>query len=435
MCARWLSRIPPYTVAADEVVRQSVKLDFTGAPTAAAADAGQAPVTVTVGPATENRMPRIGLALEPEFAAEALAAADRIKAIGSQLLLCQLDMRAPNGDALGMCGRIAERTGASIMLELIVPDDADPAPAVAAAAEAVRDAGFSLESVAISPAAYLKSYQPDAVWPDVPPLETYYGAVRAAFPGTPVGGGMFSYFTELNRKRPPAERLDYVTHTTCPIVHDADDRSVMETLEALPYIVASTRAFVGDKPYRVGPSTIGMHQNPYGAAPADNPNSGRVPMAGADPRQRGLFAAAWALGYAAEMARGGVEALTLAAPTGPFGVLQGSRGVYPLYHVVRGLAGAAGQRARDVEVSDRARVQALAYETADGLEIWLANLWPEAKVVVLDGVSGAMTIRTLDLAAFETATSDPASFWWEAVPLEQPQVRLDAYAVACVLMK
>ena len=53
-----------------------------------------------------------------------------------------------------------------------------------------------------------------------------------------VGGGMLSYFTELNRKRPPVDGIDYVTHTTCPIVHAADDISVMETLEALPYVVA-----------------------------------------------------------------------------------------------------------------------------------------------------------------------------------------------------
>jgi len=32
----------------------------------------------------------------------------------------------------------------------------------------------------------------------------------------------------------PVSRLDFVHNTTCPIVHAADDRSVMETLEALP---------------------------------------------------------------------------------------------------------------------------------------------------------------------------------------------------------
>src|SRR3546814_3439871 len=74
---------------------------------------------------------------------------------------------------------------------------------------------------------------------------------------------MFSYFTELNRKRPPVGLLDFVSHATCPIVHAADDRSVIQTLEAIPHIVRSARAIVGEAPYRLGPSTIGMRQNPY----------------------------------------------------------------------------------------------------------------------------------------------------------------------------
>src|SRR3546814_1455693 len=61
-------------------------------------------------------------------------------------------------------------------------------------------------------------------------------AARRAFPGIALGGGMFSYFTELNRKRPPVGLLDFVSHATCPIVHAADDRSVIQTLEAIPHI-------------------------------------------------------------------------------------------------------------------------------------------------------------------------------------------------------
>src|SRR3546814_1523736 len=40
------------------------------------------------------------------------------------------------------------------------------------------------------------------------------------------------------------------------------DRSVIQTLEAIPHIVRSARAIVGEAPYRLGPSTIGMRQNP-----------------------------------------------------------------------------------------------------------------------------------------------------------------------------
>ena len=99
-------------------------------------------------------------------------------------------------------------------------------------------------------------------------------AARAAFPGIPVGGGMFSYFTELNRKRPPAGLFDFVGHTICPLVHAGDDLSLTEGLEALPYIFKTTRSFAGDTPYWLFPTTIAMRQNPYGAAPAENPHAG-----------------------------------------------------------------------------------------------------------------------------------------------------------------
>ena len=96
-----------------------------------------------------------------------------------------------------------------------------------------------------------------------------------------LGGGMFSYFTELNRKRPPVALLDFVTHATNPIVHAADDDSVMETLEALPHITRSARAIIGDLPYRIGPSTIAMRHEPL--RDADDPEPAR--RAGGDGRR------------------------------------------------------------------------------------------------------------------------------------------------------
>ena len=101
---------------------------------------------------------------------------------------------------------------------------------------------------------------------------------------------------EINRKRVPAERLAFVSHATNPIVHAADDESVMQTLEALPFITRSLRAIYGEKSYRIGPSTIPMRQNPYGSRTMDNPEGGRIPMAHRDPRHNALFGAAFALG-------------------------------------------------------------------------------------------------------------------------------------------
>ena len=87
----------------------------------------------------------------------------------------------------------------------------------------------------------------------------------------------------------------------------------MQSLEALTPITQSVRAIYGDKPYRIGPSTIAMRQNPYGSATKDNPDLVRIAMANRDPRHNALFAAAWAVGYAARVAPAGLEQLVLSA--------------------------------------------------------------------------------------------------------------------------
>src|SRR3546814_19790057 len=84
---------------------------------------------------------------------------------------------------------------------------------------------------------------------------------------------MFSYFTELNRKRPPVGLLDFVSHATCPIVHAADDRSVIQKLEAIPHIVRSAREIVGEAPYRLGHSPNGMRPTPFGSPTLEKPDS------------------------------------------------------------------------------------------------------------------------------------------------------------------
>jgi D-apionolactonase len=180
------------------------------------------------------------------------------------------------------------------------------------------------------------------------------------------------------------------------------------------------RAFAPGKPYRVGPSMLGMRDNPYGAAPMPNPENRRVAMAINDPRQRGLFGAAWNLGYAARIAEAGAEALTLSAPVGACGVVYArtgfpqpwfdevGAGVYPLYHVLRDLAQAAGKSQLGAASSRPGAVQALAWRDNGRLVLWLANLTgQEQSVAVAGSPAGQATIARLDLERFVTATSGP----------------------------
>ena len=163
---------------------------------------------------------------------------------------------------------------------------------------------------------------PGSPWPTCRASQEIYGAARTAFPGVKLGGGMATYFTELNRKRPPAALLDYVTNTTCPNVHAADDRSVMETMEALPYQILSTRSFMGDLPYRIGPSQLGCRENAYGSATAPTPTMAACASAASIRASAASSTPPGRSPMSPRFARGGVEAIALGAPTGPFGHIQ-----------------------------------------------------------------------------------------------------------------
>ena len=222
---------------------------------------------------------------------------------------------------------------------------------------------------------------------------------------------MYSYFTELNRRRPPARLLDFVQHATASIVHAADDRSVMETLESLPHVFRSTRAFIGEVPYRVGPANIGMGFNPYGASTTPNPNNLKRSMATNDPRHKALFGAAWTTGYLARAAAAGIDTVTTAAPAGPFGLIENGNPV-PAFHVMKGFAGLAGAAVVQAASSNPQEVLAVAAERAGRRELWAVNLTAAERKVNISGLRpGRIEVLDADSggrpAARETQSKRP----------------------------
>lgn len=379
----------PYLLPAGEAFRQSVTLSLVGTGSAPRVASRAAPIGISVGEPI-GTLPRFGLAITPEERAAVAAQIERLTEIAPQALLCHLDPAAGHGrEALADYARLAARCPAEIVLEYVASCDGDLDEEFAALARLVREAGLALGAIVVSPAVDRQSTPPGSTWPDCPPLEAVYAAARRAFPSTRLGGGTLAYFTELNRKRPPVELLDFVSHCTCPIVHAADDLSLMQTLEALPFITRSARAIIGEgKPYRVGPSTIGMRHNPYGARTMPNPEHRRIPMALDDPRRRGRFAASWMVGYAACLANADVETFTGGALTGPLGLLDDGAPT-PTFRAAHLLA-ALGGRPRLRCVSERrSEVACLAGRLRDGRAIILAaNLTDRAQAVRVAGDTG-----------------------------------------------
>ena len=439
----------PYTLQRGEVVEQAITVTVSGAAKSGTRAAASQGIEVKLGAVTNDTLPPLGLGVPADEIEHALRQGDLVKLAGPRLLQCHFDPRLRHGLAeLNGYRRLAEQTGAQAVLEIVVESVDQHAQELQRVAALVAQAGLVLAGIAVCPVGDLKSVLPGGARPPAPPLADLYAAARQAFPGMAIGGGMFSFFTELNRRRPPVQGLDFVMNTTCAIVHAADDRSVMETLEALPFQVSTARGFLGGCAHRVGPSAIGCRDNPHGATFTANPANERVCLARMDPRMRGLFGASWTLGYIATLARTGIQALTLGAPTGPLGIIYrrtedpqphydalGRPAVYPVFHIVSGVARGAGARLVDAVSSDSQKLQCLAYRGQGGTTLWLANLTAEDQNVQVTGAErlkrpiGAMIGAMLDENSFDQATADPRGFQnaWKAMGRG---MTLKPYAVA-----
>jgi hypothetical protein len=166
-----------------------------------------------------------------------------------------------------------------------------------------------------------------------------------------------------------------------------------------------------------------------------------------DPRQRGLFAAAWTVGYLAAFAASGAEALIVGTATGPRGAIyrrldqkqpwfdqaEGQR-VFPVFHVIAAAARASGQEVLAVQSSARREVVGFAWRSGRATQLVLANTTPGRQSASLGGtdISGA-TYRVLDETAFDAAT---ATVDWAARAGDRlaGRIELAPYAVAFVTL-
>lgn len=382
----------PYTLDAGVRLNQVVQVRMESEP-GLARDACSAtplvPAALAVGASLEVRMPAIGVGVPQgleHMRAQELAC---VVALKPGWLVAEVEVTDAQLLArLVAIAHLAQACGARVQLDALCPGTHTPENDAHRLAQACSAAGLVPHAMRAGPQPYLASYQPSDQWPDIASLERYAQAYAECFPSAQVGGGMLTYFTELNRKRQSDQHLHFIGHSTCPLVHAADDLSVMQTLEALPSIVASVKQLWPHLEYRLGPVTLGMQRNPYGSSVAQNPHRVRMPMATDDPRHHAQFGAAWLAGYAAAVAPLGLGVLSFQHTHGLCGPLRlSTSGVQDGGHttawaVQAALAQAAGNPVLAVHgVPDG--VQALAWQ-AEQKHLMLVNLTPAQTTVVLD---------------------------------------------------
>jgi hypothetical protein len=374
----------PYTLEAGKTLEQSVTLSVDektragGAPRASASAAMQVMQLDPDEPAHEA-MPALGIAIAADEVDAALTHASLLDELAPRQLTLSFDPTAGHGlRELQQFTLLQRQSGLPAVLEYALPGIDAPRVELDMLAAQIVAAELALTGVVVSPAVHRQSNPPGSVSPPCPPLDEVYREARRALPGLRIGGGMLSYFTELNRKRPPLELVDWVTHATCPIVHAADDLSVMQTLEAIRHITRSCRALIGAQPYAIGPVSIGMRQNPYGSRVMANADRERIAMAGFDPRQQALFGAAWLAGYAAALAGARLETLTLGALTGErglAGIEQQAVARYPAFHVAKALARMSGMTRLRITGIDPREIACVAARDSNGrVQLLVANL-------------------------------------------------------------
>jgi hypothetical protein len=190
-----------------------------------------------------------------------------------------------------------------------------------------------------------------------------------------------------------------------------------------------------------------MRHNPYGGATVPNVGNGRTAMADADPRERGLFAAAWTVGLIAQAATCPLGAMTLFATDGSRSVLyrRGDRSqpwyddtadarVRPVFHIIKPLADHAHCHFRNVRITPESNhaLTAFAIDTDDETLVWLANLGVEPTSINL---AQECEVGVFDTSQFEGACTSPE---WSFASVERSPrtIELDAYAVArCLIPK
>jgi D-apionolactonase len=386
----------PYTLEANTNYTQSVHVGIhdSRANATRASHGSATHVEALVEDATGQRLPRMGLGVPLRLAAITSGERACVIALKPDWLLVEVDADIAGGylEQLAQAQQLVIQAGAKLQLDVICPHHESPETVAQRVSAVCELLGLEPDAVRACPAPYLKSFQPSGDWPTLPSLEAFAAAFAQHFPRADIGGGMLTFFTELNRKRQSAGGLDFVGHATNPLVHAADDVSVMQTHQALASVVASVRAIWPDVAYRLGPNMLGMQRNPYGNRTAENPARQRVAMASDDPRHQASFGAAWLAGYVAAVQDAGLELLSFHHSHGASGpaLREGQPDWRPgacvpawrVQYVLTRAAGCAVLRVAGLP----AQVAGTAWQDGAGhAHLLLANLSPDAQRLSVRG--------------------------------------------------
>jgi hypothetical protein len=186
---------------------------------------------------------------------------------------------------------------------------------------------------------------------------------RLTLPEVPFVGGTASHFSELNREPPDPGWLDAIGVAITPQVHATDERSMVETLEVQPQIVAQLHTMTDGMPVVVSPVTLA-------ARALGGPD-------GIDARTRSAFAGAWTAASVGHLAAAGVAAVTFhERADDTLAELDAASGLTPAGVVLAALGRFRGHEVVRLESTHPRRVFGVVAGVGDTMDALLANLTP-----------------------------------------------------------
>jgi hypothetical protein len=401
----------PHSARAGQIFRQRVTLAVDRCPTEGSTRDSRA--QLNLGPSLHRPLPRVGLSVASHDVDLTPHDADLLGRLSLDHLRVDLHLVEANAARkLARAERECRLLRCGVELALFVTDNADQ--------ELSSLTSHFPSSVPVARVLIFHEKEPttSAQW-----VECARAGLAPHLPGVPICGGTNLNFAELNRSRPEVAALDGVTYSINPQVHAFDERSLVENLEGQHDTVTTAHSFCEGRPVMVSPVTLKPRFNPDAAGPEPPPKPGELPSA-VDPRQMSLFAAAWTVGSAKQLAEAGVASVTFYETTGWRGVKETDQGcplpevfasfpgmVYPVYHVLADLAGLKEGELIACHSSDPLRVQGLAVRLGGGLHILVANLTAHSQECSI-GPMGEDLIKacSLDASSAPLAMTDPLKF-------------------------
>jgi D-apionolactonase len=257
---------------------------------------------------------------------------------------------------------------------------------------------------------------------------------------SPIGGGAYNYFADLNRNR-PAVSGDWLTFSLNPQVHAFDNRSLMENLAGQGDMVETALGFAAGVPLAVTPITLRPRFNPNMSYEQNSTEDGQ--SARLDPRLSQLFSAAWTAGSVQRLASAGTASLTYFEAVGPLGLMHAAVGpgllrrVSPAYFVFAWLAAFRGGFLMNIQTGSPGVIETLGLCSADRRRLLLVNLEDAVNEADVHGLPISVRMKRLNSETQGPACDQPEVFLNVAgerleLPLGSLNARLSPYEIVCL---